>query len=307
MIEAVVPQQASYRRLAHRSSVSCFESLVGKPVALVRRRPAITFHIPGEAESWVAGAVVNAGVFGVQGKQRLVGPALPTAFLLPRLPHSEKPAFFYHLIEAQSPRPYLELLARRLCRGWASWGNEIESTIQLAGPGDVGLFPARGCYVTCGPNASYFPNLVGKRVALLRRCLAGVFSIPDEAEPWVEGAVVSAGYRLRAGDSLEFLVRRGRKAVDDQPIPEAGPLLTVKEAATELHCSLSFVYKLMGTGQLAFERRGRRKLVLAASVAEYRKQNTHPATSRPIRPAKTPRRPYQFQRLFRDTPSGTGQ
>jgi hypothetical protein len=49
----------------------------------------------------------------------------------------------------------------------------------------------------------------------VRRCLASVFSIPDEAEPWIGGSVVGAGYLLRAGDSLEFLVRLGRKGVSD--------------------------------------------------------------------------------------------
>lgn len=71
-------------------------------------------------------------VFGVRGRQRLLGPAVSTAYLLPRLRHSEKPEFFYQLIEAQSPGPYLELFARRLRLGWDSWGNEIESTIQLS-------------------------------------------------------------------------------------------------------------------------------------------------------------------------------
>ena len=70
-------------------------------------------------------------VFGVRGSQRLQGPAVPTAFLLPRLPHSVKPDFFYKLIEEQSAGPYLELFARRLRPGWDSWGNEIESTIRL--------------------------------------------------------------------------------------------------------------------------------------------------------------------------------
>ena len=70
-------------------------------------------------------------VFGVRGSQRLLGSAVPTAYLLPRLPHSEKPEFFYKLVEAQSPGPYLELFARRRWPGWDAWGNEIESTIQL--------------------------------------------------------------------------------------------------------------------------------------------------------------------------------
>ncbi len=70
-------------------------------------------------------------VFGVRGSQRLLGSAVPTAYLLPRLPHSEKPEFFYKLVEAQSPGPYLELFARRRWPGWDAWGNEIESTIRL--------------------------------------------------------------------------------------------------------------------------------------------------------------------------------
>jgi N6-adenosine-specific RNA methylase IME4 len=70
-------------------------------------------------------------VFAVKGRLRLAGPAAPTAYLLPRLPHSRKPDFFYDLIEQQSPGPYLELFARRLRPGWASWGNEIDSTTLL--------------------------------------------------------------------------------------------------------------------------------------------------------------------------------
>ena len=70
-------------------------------------------------------------VFAVRGKLRLAGNATPTAFLLPRLPHSVKPDFFYDLIEDQSPGPYLELFARRVRDGWSQWGNQIESTIQL--------------------------------------------------------------------------------------------------------------------------------------------------------------------------------
>lgn len=70
-------------------------------------------------------------VFAVRGKLRLSGPATPTAFLLPRLPHSVKPDFFYDLIEAQSPGPYLELFARRARSAWDIWGNEVSSTVTL--------------------------------------------------------------------------------------------------------------------------------------------------------------------------------
>lgn len=57
-------------------------------------------------------------------------------------------------------------------------------------------------------------------------------------------------------------------------------LLTVREAATLLKISGSFVYKLMKTGQLAFERRGRRKMPLAKSVAEYRERSLVPSQPR---------------------------
>ena len=71
--------------------------------------------------------------------------------------------------------------------------------------------PPGVCRITHGPHDSYFPNLVGKPVASVRRSLATVFGIPERAESWVAGSVVGADYRLRPGDSVEFLVRRGFK------------------------------------------------------------------------------------------------
>lgn len=71
-------------------------------------------------------------IFAVRGKQRLTGTqCMPTAYMLPRLPHSVKPESFYELIEQNSPGPYLELFARKLRNGWDSWGNEINSTIDI--------------------------------------------------------------------------------------------------------------------------------------------------------------------------------
>jgi len=64
-------------------------------------------------------------LFGVRGTLRLSGPARPTAFLSPRLPHSVKPGWFYDLVEEQSPGPYLELFARRARDGWSHWGDQI--------------------------------------------------------------------------------------------------------------------------------------------------------------------------------------
>jgi len=73
--------------------------------------------------------------------------------------------------------------------------------------------------------------------------------------------------------------------------------MTVREAATELQCSISFVYKLMAQGQVAYECRGRRKLLVAESVADYRQRNLVPATAKEPKPARTP---YQYKHLFQD-------
>ena len=70
---------------------------------------------------------------------------------------------------------------------------------------------AGACRITHGPCDSYFENIVGKSVASIRRCLATVFSIPGDAQAFVGGSVVGPEYRLRAGDSLEFLMGQGRK------------------------------------------------------------------------------------------------
>jgi hypothetical protein len=70
---------------------------------------------------------------------------------------------------------------------------------------------AGACRIAHGPNDSYFENIVAQSVASVRRSLATVFSIPDDAEAWASGSVVGGQYRLRAGDSLDFVVRRGRK------------------------------------------------------------------------------------------------
>ena len=50
-------------------------------------------------------------------------------------------------------------------------------------------------------------------------------------------------------------------------------VLSVREAAVELSCSISFVYKLMKLNELAYEMRGRRKFPTRGSVADYRKRN----------------------------------
>jgi N6-adenosine-specific RNA methylase IME4 len=71
-------------------------------------------------------------LFCVRGSLSLVGPAAPTLFLHPRLPHSVKPARFYEMVEQQSPGPYLEVFARRRRPGWDVWGNEVDPSVDLA-------------------------------------------------------------------------------------------------------------------------------------------------------------------------------
>jgi N6-adenosine-specific RNA methylase IME4 len=73
---------------------------------------------------WFRGATEHV-VFGVRGSLRLHGPAAPTVFFHRRLPHSVKPESFFHLVETQSPGPYLEMFARRPRIGWVAWGNEL--------------------------------------------------------------------------------------------------------------------------------------------------------------------------------------
>jgi excisionase family DNA binding protein len=79
---------------------------------------------------------------------------------------------------------------------------------------------------------------------------------------------------------------------------ELGPSITVKEAARELNCSISLVYKLLDQGQIAYERRGRRKLPVARSVADFRRRNVVPADARPGSPRPVLASPGGFRHLF---------
>lgn len=52
-------------------------------------------------------------------------------FEWPRGRHSEKPDGFYDLVEQVSVGPYLEMFARRHRLGWDSWGNEVDSHVEI--------------------------------------------------------------------------------------------------------------------------------------------------------------------------------
>lgn len=45
--------------------------------------------------------------------------------------HSVKPVEFHEIVESVSPGPYLEMFARQKRIGWAAWGNEIASDVQI--------------------------------------------------------------------------------------------------------------------------------------------------------------------------------
>jgi hypothetical protein len=112
----------------------------------------------------------------------------------------------------------------------------LTSLLQNAGADNGGLRLPRACRITHGPCDSYFENVENRSVASIRRCLATVFSIPGDAQAFVGGSVVGPEYRLRAGDSLEFLRRQGRKgALEPEElalIEQEG--LTMTEAAALL-------------------------------------------------------------------------
>src|SRR3990167_5442889 len=63
-------------------------------------------------------------VFAVRGKLQPRNHDVPSAFIAPRLEHSEKPAAFYDMVERMSPGPYLDVFARKRRLGWDVFGNE---------------------------------------------------------------------------------------------------------------------------------------------------------------------------------------
>ncbi|MBX7105376.1 MAG: helix-turn-helix domain-containing protein [Gemmataceae bacterium] len=78
-----------------------------------------------------------------------------------------------------------------------------------------------------------------------------------------------------------------------------GRTLTVKQAAQQLNCSISMVYRLMVRRELAYERRGRKRLLTLDSIAEYRRRNLVPAESAVALSSKTDGS-KRYRHLFRD-------
>lgn len=72
-------------------------------------------------------------------------------------------------------------------------------------------------------------------------------------------------------------------------------IMTVKEAADFLDISESYMYVLLGREEIAFERRGRRKLPVAESVAEYKQRNL--VTAKPTKQPPATGSGYGFRHL----------
>lgn len=70
-------------------------------------------------------------LLGRIGNPKPLNRATPTWFAAERAEHSRKPDESYRIIEAFAPGPYLELFARRARPGWAVWGNEVASNVEV--------------------------------------------------------------------------------------------------------------------------------------------------------------------------------
>ena len=74
-------------------------------------------------------------LFGVKGHMRTLDPGRSQVNMIEtrKREHSRKPDEQYHLIEACSPGPYLELFARYPRQGWVVWGNESAEDVEPQG------------------------------------------------------------------------------------------------------------------------------------------------------------------------------
>lgn len=86
---------------------------------------------------WLRGATEHL-MLATRGKVQPKVKNQPTWFKAGVGEHSAKPEQSYAIIERFSDGPYLELFARRLRPGWASWGNEIEAAdlLNASAPND---------------------------------------------------------------------------------------------------------------------------------------------------------------------------
>jgi N6-adenosine-specific RNA methylase IME4 len=86
--------------------------------------------------------VTESVLFGVRGQLRTLAPGRRQVNLVAtrKREHSRKPDELYHIVEACSPGPYLELFARYPRDGWAAWGEEADPEVTPRGR----TYPAYG-------------------------------------------------------------------------------------------------------------------------------------------------------------------
>ena len=72
-------------------------------------------------------------ILGTRGNAPVRFRAQPTWMFAPLQDHSHKPEEQYAVIERISDGPFLELFARRRQPGWAVWGDQISSDIEVPG------------------------------------------------------------------------------------------------------------------------------------------------------------------------------
>ena len=71
-------------------------------------------------------------ILGVRGRLDIANDSVMQVIMAPRLEHSRKPAEIRgRIVQLMGDLPRIELFARRKVDGWDSWGNEVESDIEL--------------------------------------------------------------------------------------------------------------------------------------------------------------------------------
>ncbi len=80
-------------------------------------------------------------LLGVKGKPKRVSAAVRQVIRSPIARHSEKPQEVRErIVQLMGDLPRVELFARTKTPGWAAWGNEVESDIEMV---SNGVFPTR--------------------------------------------------------------------------------------------------------------------------------------------------------------------
>jgi N6-adenosine-specific RNA methylase IME4 len=100
-----------------------------------RYRQTITWH-KGDASPFPGAVAPNEAEFMLvarRGGVRRIGTWPEAVVAATRGGHSAKPDVFLDLVEAVSPRPYVELFARRARFDWDYWGAESLGTAEMAG------------------------------------------------------------------------------------------------------------------------------------------------------------------------------